>query len=49
MRGYFSGLFGSAKDILTGNIIKVGCSCVFMLILGVLGIIVVVAFITGIV
>lgn len=49
IRGYFSGLFGSAKEILTGNIIEGGCSCVFMLILGALGIIVVVAFVSGII
>ena len=49
IRGYFSGLFGSAKEILTGNIIEGGCSCVFMLILGALGIIFVVAFMTRIV
>lgn len=47
--GYFSGLFGSAKEILTGNIVEGGCSCIIMLILGVLGIIVVVAFLIGIV
>ena len=47
--GYFSGLFGSAKEILTGNIVEGGCSCIIMLILGVLGIIVAVAFVTGIV
>ena len=47
--GYFSGLFGSAKEILTGNIVEGGCSCIIMLILGVLGIIVAVAFMTGIV
>lgn len=47
--GYFSGLFGSAKEILTGNIVEGGCSCIIMLILGVLGIIVAVAFVTGII
>lgn len=47
--GYFSGLFGSAKEILTGNIVEGGCSCIIMLILGALGIIVVVAFVTGII
>ena len=49
IRGYFSGLFGSAKEILTGNIVEGGCSCIIMLILGVLGIIVAVAFVTGII
>ena len=49
IRGYFSGLFGSAKEILTGNIIEGGCSCIIMLILGVLGVIVFVAFMIGIV
>ena len=34
---------------LTGNIVEGGCSCIIMLILGVLGIIVAVAFVTGIV
>lgn len=47
--GYFSGLFGSAKEILTGNIVEGGCSCIVMLILGVLGVIVFVAFMIGIV
>ena len=47
--GYFSGLFGCAKEILTGNIVEGGCSCIIMLILGVLGIIVAVAFVTGII
>ena len=47
--GYFSGLFGSAKEILTGNIVEGGCSCIIMLILGVLGVIVFVAFMIGIV
>lgn len=47
--GYFSGLFSSAKEILTGNIVEGGCSCIIMLILGVLGIIVAVAFVTGII
>ncbi|OFR38701.1 hypothetical protein [Porphyromonas sp. HMSC065F10] len=47
--GYFSGLFGSAKEILTGNIVEGGCSCIIMLILGVLGIIAAVAFVTGII
>ena len=47
--GYFSGLFGSAKEILTGNIVEGGCSCIIMHILGVLGIIVAVAFVTGII
>lgn len=47
--GYLSGLFGSAKEILTGNIVEGGCSCIIMLILGVLGIIVAVAFVTGII
>ena len=49
IRGYFSGLFGSAKEILTGNIVEGGCSCIVMLILGVLGGIVFVAFMIGIV
>lgn len=49
IRGYFSGLFGSAKEILTGNIVEGGCSCIIMLILGVLGVIVFVAFMIGIV
>lgn len=47
--GYFSGLFGSVKEILTGNIVEGGCSCIIMLILGVLGVIVFVAFMIGIV
>ena len=47
--GYFLGLFGSAKEILTGNIVEGGCSCIIMLILGVLGVIVFVAFMIGIV
>ena len=47
--GYFSALFGSAKEILTGNIVEGGCSCIIMLILGVLGVIVLVAFMIGIV
>lgn len=47
--GYFSGLFGSAKEILTGNIVEGGCSCIIMLILGALGSIVAVAFMSGIV
>lgn len=47
--GYFSGLLGSAKEILTGNIVEGGCSCIIMLILGVLGVIVFVAFMIGIV
>ena len=34
---------------LTGNVVEGGCSCIIMLILGVLGIIVAVAFVTGIV
>lgn len=37
---YFVTIFESAKEILTGDIVTGGCSCIIMLILGVLGAIV---------